>query len=190
MICPIHNLYILAEPKLEIMQHAIAKSPRMSISAHGIQMPSLLDSGSKVMLLRQSYFEQHLLPKIKLAISGKANTHTLFNLIVTNNGQLPIKTYTELNITFLGLKVLNVGMLIIDDPSQVLDKKHQSKLPGTVGWNLALLSCNVFIKNMGHQDLTLLHVQKGVNALLFPNYVSITTLTHVKVMHCPTSLNK
>ena len=79
----------------------------------GIQIPSLLDSGSEVMLLWQSYFEQHLLPKIKLVTGEKAKAHTLFKLTVTNDGQLPIETYTELDITFLGLKVLNVGMLMI-----------------------------------------------------------------------------
>ena len=62
----------------------------------------------------------------------KADAHQLFHLTVTNDGQLPVKMYTELDINFLGLKVLNVDILIIEDLSQVLDKKHQSKLPGIV----------------------------------------------------------
>ena len=52
----IHNTSILAEASLEIMQHAVAKRPSVSISVHGNQILSLLDSGSEVMLLRQSYF--------------------------------------------------------------------------------------------------------------------------------------
>ena len=112
----------------------------MCISAHGIQIPSLFDLGSDVMLLRQSYFEKHFLPKIQVATGEKAKAHQLFHLTVTNYGQLPVKMYTELDVTFLGLKVPNVGVLIIEDPSQVLDKKHQSKLPGIVGWNLIWLS--------------------------------------------------
>ena len=47
---------ILAIAKLEIMQCAVARSPKVCISAHGIQIPALLDSGSDVTLLRQSYF--------------------------------------------------------------------------------------------------------------------------------------
>ena len=137
------------------MQHAVAKCPKVSISAYGIQIPSLLDPGSEVMLLRQSYFDQHLLPKIKLVMNEKADAHNLFNLTVANDGQLLIKMYTGLDIMFLGLKVLNVGMLVIKDPSQVLDKKHQSKLPGIVGWNLVRLSNNALSRNMGHQDLAL-----------------------------------
>ena len=70
---------------------------------------------------------------MKLLMSKKAEAHQLFNLTVASDGQLPVKMYTELDITFLGVKVLNVGMLVVEDPSQVLDKKHQSKLPGIVG---------------------------------------------------------
>ena len=77
------------------------------------------------MLLRQSYFEKHLLPKIQAATGEKAEAHQLFHLTVANDGQLPVKMYTELDINFLGFKVPNVGVLIVDDPSQVIDKKHQ-----------------------------------------------------------------
>ena len=65
LIQSIHSSSILAGTKLEIMQCTVARSPKVCISAHGIQFPSLLDLGSDVMLLRQAYFEKHLLPKIK-----------------------------------------------------------------------------------------------------------------------------
>ena len=100
LIRSIHNASILATTKLEFMQCAIAKSPKVSISAYGIQIPSLFGLGSEVMLLRQSYFDQHLLPKIKVVTSEKAKAHQLFNLTVANDGQLPVKLYTELDITF------------------------------------------------------------------------------------------
>ena len=143
LIRSIHNTSISAVAKLEIIPWAVARSPKVCISAHGIQIPSLLDSGSDVMLLRQSYFEKQLQPKIQVATGEKANAHHLFYLTVTNDGQLPVKIYMELDINFLGLKVPNVGILIVEDPSQVLDKKHQSKLHGIVGWNLilAILQC-------------------------------------------------
>ena len=99
----IHNAYIFAETKLEIMQCTVVKCPRMSIIAHGIPIPSLLDSDSEVTLLRQSYFEQHLLLKIKLVTGKKANAHILFSLTVANDGQLLIKMYAKFDITFLAL---------------------------------------------------------------------------------------
>ena len=163
----IHNTSILAATKLKIIQCAVAKSPKVSISAHRIQTPSLLDSGSEVTLLRQLYFEQHLLPKIKSAMSKKANAHKSFNLTVTSDGQLPIKMNTELDITFSGLKVTNVGVLVIEDSSQVLDKKPRSKLPGIVGWNLVQLSYNVFVKKYGTSEFNTFTCPEGVNPLLF-----------------------
>ena len=139
----------------------------MCISAHGIQIPSLLDLSSDVMLLRQSYCEKHLLPKIQAATSEKAEAHQLFHLTVANDGQLPVKMYTELDVNFLGLKVPNVGVLVIEDPSQVLDKKHQSKLPGIVGWNLIWLSYNAFVEKYGASGFNSFVCLEGVNPLLF-----------------------
>ena len=167
LIWSIHNASILAMTKLEIMQCAVAKSPKVCISAHGIQIPSLLDSGSEVMLLRQSYFEKHLLPKIQVATSEKAEAHQLFHFMVTNDGQLPVKMYMELDIKILGFKVQNVGILVVEDLSQVLDKKHQSKLPGIVGWNLVWLSYNVPIERYGTSGFDSFVCLEGVNPLLF-----------------------
>ena len=149
------------------MHCAVARSPKVSFSAYGIQVPSLLDSDSKVMLLRQSYFDQHLLPKIILVTSDKANAHQLFNLTVTNDGQLLVKMYTELDITFLGLKVPNVGIPVVEDPSQVLDKKHQSNLSGIVGWNLVQLSYNALVEKYGTSGFSSFTCPEGVNPLLF-----------------------
>ena len=163
----IHSASILAETKLEIMQCAVARSPKVCINAHRIQIPSLLDSGSDVMLLRQAYFEKHLLSKIQEATGEKDEAHQLFHLTVTNNGQLPVKMYTELDINFLGLKVLNVGVLIVDDLTQVLDKKHQTKLPGIVGWNLIRLSYNAFVEQYGASGFDSFICPEGVNPLLF-----------------------
>ena len=107
---------------MEIIQCTLVKCPKVCISAHGIQIPSLLDSGSEVTLLWQSYFDQHILPKINPATGEKANTHCLFKLTVANDGQMPIKMYTKLDLTFLELKVPTVGVLIAEEPNQVLDK--------------------------------------------------------------------
>ena len=77
LIFQLRNTSTLAETKMEIMQCAVAKFPKVCISAHGFQIPSLLDSGSKVTLLQQSYFDQHILPKIKPATGEKANVHSV-----------------------------------------------------------------------------------------------------------------
>ena len=76
--------------------------------------------------------------------------------------------YTELDINFLALKVPNVGVLIVDDPTQVLDKKHQTKLPGIVGWILIWLTYNAFVERYGASGFDSFFVcPEGVNPLLF-----------------------
>ena len=167
LIVQLRNASILAETKMEIMQHAVAQCPKVCISARGIQIPSLLDSSSKVTLLRQLYFDQHILPKIKPATGEKADAHCLFKLTVANDGQIPIKMYTELDLTFLGLKVPKVGILIAEEPNQVLDKKHQTRLPGIIGWNLIWLSYDMFVQKYGTTGFDSFICPEGVNPLLF-----------------------
>ena len=165
-IYQLNNASILAQTKIEIMQCAVANAPRCALVPMEYQILSLLDSGSKVTLLWQSYFNKHVLPKIKLATAEKANTHNLFKLTVANDGQMPIKMYTELDLTFLGLKVPNVGMLIAEVQNQVLDKKHQTRLPGIVGWNLIQLSY-VFVQKYGTTGFDSFMCPEGVSPLLF-----------------------
>ena len=52
-------------------------------------------------------------------------------------------------------------------PSQVLDKKHQSKLPGILGWNLVQLSYNAFIEKYGTSGFDSFICLERVNPLLF-----------------------
>ena len=167
LMTQLKNTAILAETKMEIMQRAFAKCPKVCISAHRIQIPSLLDSGSEVTLLQQSYFDQYILPKIKLATGEKANAHCLFKLTVAKDGQMPIKMYTELDSTFLGLRVPKVGVLIAEELNQVLDKKHQTRLPCIIGWSLIWLSYDVFIKKYGTTGFDSFICPEGVNPLLF-----------------------
>ena len=76
------------------------------------------------------------------------------------------KMYIELDLTFLGLKVPNVGMLITEEPNLVLDKEYQTKLPWIVGWNLIWLSYNIFIQEYGTTGSDSFKCPEGVKPLL------------------------
>ena len=158
---------ILAQTKIDIMQKAVARYPKVSISGKGIQISSLLDSGSEVSLIHQSYFKEHLLPRVEIPVGEKADAHILFNLMAANDEQLPVKKYIELDIKFLQLKVLNVGFLILEEPNRVLDKKHETKLPGIIGWNLIQLAYKVFVQKYGGGTFNSFECLAGVNPLLF-----------------------
>ena len=75
--------------------------------------------------------------------------------------------YTKLDLTFLGLKVPKVGVLIAQEPNQVLDKNHQTRLPGIIGWNLMQLSYDMFIQKYRTTGFDSFICPEGVNPLLF-----------------------
>ena len=91
---------ILTQDKIEIMQQTVAKCPRVSITSMGVQVPSLLDSGSEVSLIPYSHFKEHLLPKVEDPSVEKSDAHILFNLTTANDGQLPVKKYIDLDVIF------------------------------------------------------------------------------------------
>ena len=133
----------------------------------GVQIPSLLDSGSEVLLIHYSHFKEHLLPKVEDPMGEKSDAHILFNLTAANDGQLPMKKYIELDVNFWGLKVQKVGFLIIDEPNRVLDKKHQTKLPGIIGWNMICPAYKVFEDKCGGKKFDFFQCVVGVNPFLF-----------------------
>ena len=73
-------------------------------------------------MIHQAYFKGHLLPRIETPMGEKANVHVLFNLMVVNYALLPIKMYTELDINYFEMRVLNVGFLIVEEPNSILGK--------------------------------------------------------------------
>ena len=75
--------------------------------------------------------------------------------------------YKELDFTFWGFKMPNVGVLITEKPNQALDKEHQTKLPGIVGWNLIWLSYNTFTEKYGTTGFDSFVCPERVNPLLF-----------------------
>ena len=68
-------------------------------------------------LIQYSYFKEHLLPKIEAPTGEKSDAHILFNLTAANEGQLPMKKYVEIGVNVWGLKVPNVGFLILEEPN-------------------------------------------------------------------------
>ena len=59
------------------------------------------------------------------------------------------------------------GFLIIDEPNKVLEKKHHTKLPGIIGWNLIQLTFEVFKNKYGEGSFNSFQCPEGVNPLLF-----------------------
>ena len=167
LIEKISNQQFSAQVKIEVMQRAMATCPKINMGCGRKKIPSLLDSGSQVTLICQSFFKQEILPHIEPLDGEKAKAHQLFQLTAANNGKLPISMYVELDLDFLGIVLPKVGVLITQEPNELLETCHKTKLPGVVGWNLIKLAYEVFVKNYGVLCLDNFYYPTGVSPLLF-----------------------
>ena len=69
-------------------------------------------------------------------------------LITANDGQLPFSMYIEVDVNFLGLKVMDVGFLIITECNCILDDQKADQNAWS-SWNLIRLTFNVFVEKHG-----------------------------------------
>ena len=156
-----------AQIKIEVMQRAVATCPKVNMGCGKKRIPSLFDFGSQVTLIGQSFFEQEILPHIKPSDGEKGEAHQLFQLTVANQGKLPISMYVESDLEFLGIIVPKVGVLITQEPNELLDTCHKTILPGVVGWNLIKLAYEVFVHKYGVLCMENFDCPTGVSPLLF-----------------------
>ena len=163
----ISSQQVSTQVKIEVMQRAVATCPRINMGCGRKRIPSLLDSGNQVTLIHQSFFEQEILPHIEPTDGEKMKAHQLFQLTAANDGKLPISMYVELDLDFLGIVVPNVGVLITQEPNELFETCHKTKLPGMVGWNLINLAYEVFVKKYGVLCLENFDCPAGVSTLLF-----------------------
>ena len=113
------NNTISAVSKQQIMQRAVSSSPSVNLKLLGLEMPSLLDSGSMVTLVKEGYFNKYILPKLK-NLNELSEVHSLFKLTVVNNGIMPVSWYFEADVNILGFTVPQVGFLVVKDPNTLL----------------------------------------------------------------------
>ena len=155
------------QTQFKIMKRAVAKCPKVNVTIMGENMPSLLDSSSVVSLMQQTYFNRYCRPQLGPAEGAVAEAHNLFDLKSANGGGIPLSRYVELDVEFLGLKVPKVGFLITQNPNEILDPKHKTRLPSIVGWNLVRLAYEEFTKK--HRPIVFENFKcpEGVEPLLF-----------------------
>ena len=137
----------------EIMNQAVASSAKVNLECMGKKLALLLDSGGMVSLVQQSYFDQNIKPKLGLSRGTEVNLHNLFNPKGANVGDTPIMRYFEKDVAFLGLRVSKAGFLVVKDPSDLLQTKKKTKLPGIIRWNLINLVYQEFVQKIPSRSI-------------------------------------
>ena len=133
----------------------------------GESVHSLLDSGSMASLMWQDHFNQYFRLLLGPAEGLVADTHHLFNLTSASGGVIPLSRYVELDVEFLWLCVPRVRFLITQNPNNMLDPDHRTRLPRIVGWNLVKLAYQEFLKKYNIDVFEDFECPDGVNPLLF-----------------------
>ena len=132
------------ETKQHVMQRAISQCPAVPTDLLGQKVPSLLDSGSMVMLIHEGYFTKNILPLLQKPVRDLTEAHSLFWLSAMNNEVMLVSKYFEANVTIHGFKVPQVGFLVVKDPNALLEPQYSTQLPGVIGCNLIWLGCDEF----------------------------------------------
>ena len=83
------NSIVSVELKQQIMQRAVSNCPTVNLQLLGIELPSLLDSGSMVTLIRECFFMKYILPKLQNS-QELSQAYSLFRLSAANNGIMPV----------------------------------------------------------------------------------------------------
>ncbi len=91
----------------------------------GVRVPCLLDTGSMVSTVAESYFFQHF--------SEQLHSCNWLQLKAANGLDIPYLGYAEVNVEVLGKAIPNKGILVVKD---TLSLQSKTNTPGVLGMNI------------------------------------------------------
>ena len=116
----------------ELLKQLVGPCTVVQLTMNGIDVPSLLDTGSNVTTLTKSFFMSHF-----HSDQPKINTCKWLNLSAANGLAIPYLGYAEMDVTVLGRMLRGCGILIVEDPpSSTTLHKQKEKVPGLLGMNV------------------------------------------------------
>ena len=151
-----------------IMEQAVAPCPEITIIIKGQKVRALLDMGSQVTLMNESYFLQNIQQLLLTGDKDHLNAHKLFNLKGVEDGCVPLTKYFSVDIQVGGRLVHDIGILIKKDNIPLTDSKGRStRTPAILGCNLIRKGLEEFIRDHGETCLELFECPVGVDPLYF-----------------------
>ena len=153
--------------KLDTLEKAVTPCPEINIQIKHQKPRSLLDSGSMVTLMTQTYFEECLKSSIPEPQSEGINAHNLFNLKGVGENQVLLCRYFTCNITTGGMIILDVGILVKTARTLKTSKGVKTKLPVIIGCNVFKHAARKFIQDYGETVLELFECPKQIDPLFF-----------------------
>ena len=93
----------------------------------GVEVPCLVDTGSMVSTITESFFVKHFEPWG----SEKLHSCNWLRLTAANKMAIPYIGYIELDVQLCGKEIVKRGVLVVKDP-----KNSTATVPGVLGMNI------------------------------------------------------
>lgn len=122
----------------EVLKRAVGKCPIVNIKINGVKVSALVDTGSQVTTITQSFFNKNFSQRKLLS------TKEWLTLRAANGLEIPYIGYFEADIECAERVIEQRGILVIRDPVDTGDKRH--KVPALLGMNV-IGQCQQVLKN-------------------------------------------
>lgn len=99
--------------------------------AGGIQVCCLLDSGSQVSSITESFFNRHFLPRG----SNLLDTNKWLTLTTANGLEIPYIGHLEVDCEAQGVTILQRDIVVARDPPDLQSGLRKEAVPGLIGIN-------------------------------------------------------
>ena len=149
--------------RYHIMEQAVAPCPEIIMSIKGHRIRALLDMGSEVTLINESYYNEHIQHLIPTVEQDQLNAHNLFNLKGVEDGSVPLSKYLAVDIQVGGRLIHDIGVLVKADKVPLIDSNGKStRAPAILGCNLISKGLEEYIWDHGQTSLELFECPRGI----------------------------
>ena len=119
-------------PNVSKLKRLIGTCHTMEVSMGGVSVQSLIDTGSMVTTITESYFNAHFAP----LRDGDLKNCEWLGLKAANGLEIPYLGYVELDVMILGTCMPGMGILVVKDPLDVQMREKKESTPGVSGMNV------------------------------------------------------
>ena len=115
-----------------VFERAVGSCPVTTVKLGGVQVRCLLDSGSQVSTITESFFNQHFRPRG----SNLLDINKWLTLTAANGLEIPYIGYLELDFEAQGVSIPQRGILVVRDPPDPQSRLRKEAVPGLLGMNI------------------------------------------------------
>ena len=142
---PIPEGGFVGSKQASLASRLIGRCPVVKIRVGGVEVPSLLDTGSMVTTVTQAFFEQYLMPQT----NEQLKSCTWLKLTAANGLDIPYLGYVELDVEVLGTTLPQMGILVVKDPPDPASQQRKTVVPVLLGMNIISGCYSVLFREHG-----------------------------------------